>query len=55
MDLNDPPLRFDRLAEAMGVPGAGWSSPADLRPTLELALGLGAPAVVDVAIQGKVR
>ena len=55
MDLTDPPLRFDRIAESMGVHGRRVEHPNELRPALEEALGLGAPAVVDVAIQRDVR
>jgi benzoylformate decarboxylase len=55
MDLTDPPLRFDRIAESMGVHGRRVERPEDIRPALEEALGLGAPALVDVAIQGIVR
>ena len=49
-DLSDPPLRFDRIAESLGVHGRRVERPEDLRPALEEALGLGAPALVDVAI-----
>jgi benzoylformate decarboxylase len=55
MDLTDPALRYDRLAESMGVHGRRVERPADLRPALEEALGLGAPALVDVVLQGGVR
>jgi len=55
MDLTDPPLRYDRIAESMGVHGRRVERAEDLRPALEEALGLGAPAVVDVAIQSAVR
>ncbi|HLJ60234.1 MAG TPA: thiamine pyrophosphate-binding protein [bacterium] len=55
MDLTDPPLRYDRIAESMGVRGRRVERPEDLRPALEEALGSGAPAVVDVAIQRDVR
>jgi benzoylformate decarboxylase len=55
MDLTDPPLRFDRIAESMGVHGRRVERPEDIRPALEEALGLGAPALVDVAIGGIVR
>jgi benzoylformate decarboxylase len=55
LDLADPPLRYDRIAESMGVHGRRVEHPDDLRPALEEALALGAPALVDVAIQGKVR
>ena len=55
LDLTDPPLRYDRIAESMGVHGRRVDRPDDIRPALEEALALGAPALVDVAIQGKVR
>jgi len=55
MDLVDPPIRFDRIAESFGVYGRRVERPEDLRPALEHAFGLGAPALVDVTIQGKVR
>lgn len=55
MDLNDPPLRYDRIAEALGVHGRRVERPEELRPALEEALSLGGPALVDVAIQGRVR
>ena len=54
MDLTDPPLRFDRLAESMGVHGRRVERPEELRPALDEALALGAPALVDVVIQGRV-
>ena len=49
-DLSDPPLRFDRIAESLGVHGRRVERPEDLRPAFEEALGLGAPALVDVVI-----
>jgi benzoylformate decarboxylase len=55
LDLNDPPLRYDRIAESMGVHGRRVERPEQLRPALEEALALGAPALVDVAIQSEVR
>jgi thiamine pyrophosphate-dependent acetolactate synthase large subunit-like protein len=55
LDLTDPPLRYDRIAESMGVHGRRVERPEELRPALEEALALGAPALVDVAIQSKVR
>lgn len=55
LDLTDPPLRFDRIAESMGVHGRRVERPEDIRPALQEALALDAPALVDVAIQSKVR
>jgi len=53
MDLADPPLRFDRIAEAFGVHGRRVERVEDIRPALDEALGLGAPALVDVAIEAR--
>jgi benzoylformate decarboxylase len=55
LDLTDPPLRYDRIAESMGVHGRRVERPEDIRPALEEAFALGAPALVDVAVQGDVR
>jgi benzoylformate decarboxylase len=55
MDLTDPPLRFDRLAESMGVHGRRVDRPDDIRPALEEALAMRAPALVDVVLQSAVR
>jgi thiamine pyrophosphate-dependent acetolactate synthase large subunit-like protein len=54
MDLTEPPLRFDRIAESLGVFGRRVERPEELRPALVEALALGGPAVVDVAIDGRV-
>jgi len=55
MDLHEPPLRFDKLAEAMGVHGERVERPEQIRPALERSLSLGAPALVDVRIAETVR
>jgi benzoylformate decarboxylase len=55
MDLIDPELRFDRLAEAMGVPAKRVERPEDLAPTLEEAVGhTGGPFLVDVVLESPV-
>ncbi len=54
MDIIDPPLRFDKLAQSMGVHGRRVERHSELRAALDEALNLGAPALVDVAIQGRV-
>jgi benzoylformate decarboxylase len=51
MDLNDPELRFDRLAEAMGVPGRRVQRPGDLAPALREALAHDGPSLVDVVME----
>ena len=55
MDLVEPELRFDRLAEAMGVPSRRVDRPQDLAPALEEAVGhQGGPFLLDVVIEGSV-
>jgi thiamine pyrophosphate-dependent acetolactate synthase large subunit-like protein len=54
MDLTDPELRFDRMAESMGVPGFRVDKPDDLAPILRKALDLGGPSLVDVVIESPV-
>jgi thiamine pyrophosphate-dependent acetolactate synthase large subunit-like protein len=51
MDLTDPPLRFDLLAEAMGVPARRVERPELLAPTLREAVDHDGPFLVDVAIE----
>jgi benzoylformate decarboxylase len=54
MDLTDPELRFDRMAESMGVPGFRVDKPDDLGPALRKALDLGGPSLVDVVMESPV-
>jgi thiamine pyrophosphate-dependent acetolactate synthase large subunit-like protein len=55
MDLIDPELRFDRLAEAMGVPAKRVERPEDLAPVLQEALAhTGGPFLVDVVLESPV-
>src|SRR5438093_1560440 len=54
MDLTDPELRFDRMAESMGVPGFRVDKPDDLAPILKKALDLGGPSLVDVVMESPV-
>lgn len=48
------PLNIAGMAEAMGVYGRKISDAAEVAPALRDALGLGKPAVLDVAIDGAV-
>ena len=53
MDLVDPELRFDRLAEAMGVPSRRVEQPTDLPGVLREAMAHeGGPFLVDVVLDG---
>ncbi len=54
MDLTDPELRFDRMAESMGVPGFRVDQPGDLAPTLRKALDHDGPSLVDVVMESPV-
>jgi len=55
MDLTDPELRFDRMAEAMGVPARRVEDPAQLAPVLREAMAhQDGPFLVDVSIEGRV-
>lgn len=49
-DLDDPPIRFDRLAEAMGVHGRRASTPEELREALAWSLGADGPTLVDTVV-----
>jgi benzoylformate decarboxylase len=50
MNFFDHPLDCAAVAEGFGVQGFRVDDPADLKPTLEKALGLGKPSLVDVHI-----
>lgn len=54
MDLTDPELRFDRLAEAMGVQGRRVDTPEALGPALREALAHPGPSLVDVVMESPV-
>jgi benzoylformate decarboxylase len=51
MDLTDPELRFDRMAESMGVPGRRVERPDQLGPALKEALAHDGPSLVDVVME----
>jgi thiamine pyrophosphate-dependent acetolactate synthase large subunit-like protein len=55
MDLTDPDLRFDRMAEAMGVPARRVEEPEQLGDALREAVSQrDGPSLVDVVIEGSV-
>jgi benzoylformate decarboxylase len=54
MDLTDPELRFDRMAESMGVRGQRVERPEELAGALRDAIAHGGPALVDVSMESPV-
>jgi benzoylformate decarboxylase len=52
LDLTDPEINFAQLATAFGVRAWRVEQPAELRPALVEALRSGAPALVDVVLDG---
>jgi benzoylformate decarboxylase len=54
MDLTDPELRFDRMAESMGVPARRVEKPEQLAPVLKEALAHDGPYLVDVVMESPV-
>jgi benzoylformate decarboxylase len=53
MDLVSPDLGFVDIARGLGVEGMRVTTPGELRPALEKALGAGRPFLLDVAIEGR--
>ncbi len=54
LDLTDPPLRFDLLANAMGVPSRRVERPEDLAAALKEGIAHNGPYLIDVAMEGPV-
>jgi benzoylformate decarboxylase len=55
MDLTEPELRFDRMAESMGVPSRRVESPEELPGALEEAIGYrGGPFLLDVVLESPI-
>lgn len=54
LDLDDPAIRWDRLAEGFGVRAWRVDQPAALRRALDAALAANEPTLLDVAIDGDV-
>jgi benzoylformate decarboxylase len=54
LDLDNPPLRFDLLAEAMGVPARRVERPEELSSALREAIAHPGPSLVDVVLESSV-
>jgi benzoylformate decarboxylase len=53
-DLGDPELRFDRMAESLGVPAVRVETAAQVRPAIIRALETDGPFLIDLVIAGDV-
>ena len=53
-DLGDPELRFDRIAESLGVPAVRVETAAQVRPAITRALETDGPFLIDLVIDGAV-
>jgi benzoylformate decarboxylase len=52
--LREPELRFDRIAESLGVPAARVEAGEQVRPAISRALETDGPFLIDVVIDGGV-
>jgi thiamine pyrophosphate-dependent acetolactate synthase large subunit-like protein len=53
-DLYDPDLRFDGLAQAMGVPAVRVETPEQVAPAIRQALEHDGPFLIDLVITGEI-
>jgi thiamine pyrophosphate-dependent acetolactate synthase large subunit-like protein len=54
-DLSEPPIRFDDLAQSMGVMGVRVDKSEQIRPAIADALAHPGPALIELVIEGDVR
>jgi len=53
-DLSRPKLRFDKMAESMGVAGARVEKPAEIAPAIRQMLSHKGPFLIDLVLEGDV-
>lgn len=53
-DLGDPGIRFDHLAESMGVPATRIETSAQVEPALERAFATDGPFLIDLVVSNEV-
>jgi benzoylformate decarboxylase len=53
-DLGDPVIRFDQLAQSMGVPAARVETPDEVAPAIEQALAEDGPFLIDLLLHQEV-
>ena len=49
-DLTDPVVRFDRIAESMGVPGLRVEEQSEIGPAIDKALSIEGPFLIDLVV-----
>ncbi len=54
-DLSMPPLRFDIMAQSMGVPGVRVEKVAEIVPAIQQALAHDGPFLIDLVLEANVR
>jgi hypothetical protein len=53
-DLTQPDIRFDKLAESMGVPGVRVETADQIAPAIDVALSTDGPFLIDLVVDSRV-
>jgi thiamine pyrophosphate-dependent acetolactate synthase large subunit-like protein len=54
-DLSSPPLRFDTMAQSMGVPGVRVEKVSEIAPAIQQALSHNGPFLIDLVLEANVH
>jgi benzoylformate decarboxylase len=54
-DLSKPEIRFDEMAQAMGVPAIRVAKPEEIAPAIQTALAHNGPFLIEVILEADVR